>query len=81
MKPEPVTVTISNDPATLGSEATAEDLERYAENLASYLNDDFEGLEISVELGSVFRSVATHDGVAERVQEIECSDEWTQLAQ
>jgi hypothetical protein len=80
MAKEPVTVTISNDPATLGSDATQRDIEQYAIKLAAYLNDDFEGLDISVKLDSVYRSTSTHQGVEERVREIESSDEWIALA-
>ena len=76
---EPVTVTISDDPATLGSEATKADLEQYAVNLQARLNDDFVGLDIEVRLGSVFRSNATHEGVEEHVRDIEGGNEWLSL--
>jgi hypothetical protein len=77
MTKEPVTVTISDDPATLGSDAVQSDLDRYAINLAAHLNRQFNGLNISVVLGSVFDSIATDALVEEHVREIDSSDEWT----
>ena len=76
---EPVTVTISNDPASIGDEATPEELEQYAINLQGRLNDDFNELDIDVRLGSVFTSTATHPGVEEHVRDIESGNEWLDL--
>jgi hypothetical protein len=82
---EPVTVTISDDPRSLGCEATAADLETYRGRLETYLNNDselnydFGPFQIEVKTGSVYDSTATHPAVENRVSEIEGGDEWLGL--
>lgn len=76
---EPVTVIISDDPRSLGSDATAADLETYRGRLEQFLNDEFELFDIEVKTGDQFTSTATHPAVEESVTEIEGSDEWLGL--
>ena len=75
-----IQVTISNDPTTLGPDATADDLQAYAAALESMLTSEFGARDyIVVRTGSVERSEATDADVERRVHEIESSDEWTQI--
>ena len=53
---EPVTVTISRDPATIGDEGTLEELYQYANNLQARLRDDFVGLDIIVDVCDVLEA-------------------------
>lgn len=79
------TVTISSDPATLGHEATTQDVLRYGGNLASLLTEEFD-TEIEVEFALVASSRVAcphspqlEDAIYRRVETIEQGDEWTLL--
>jgi len=76
---ESVTVTISDDPSSLGCEATAADLETYRWRLEQRLNDEFELFDIEVRTGSVYTSTATHPAVEELLEEIERGNVWSDL--
>jgi len=74
-----VTVTISDDPSSLGCEATADDLETYRGRLEQRLNDAFELFDIEVRTGDQFTSTATHPAVEELLEEIERGNVWSDL--
>jgi len=76
---EPVTVTISDDPSSLGCEATADDLETYRGRLEQRLNDEFKLFNVAVKTGSVYTSTATHPAVEGLLEEIERGNVWSDL--
>ena len=84
-KPE-LEIVISNDPMTLGPDATRKDLEAFGEALAERVAEEFD-CKVQVRRDSVSRSeVWTSTGhyelaveVEEWLHEFERSDEWTAL--
>lgn len=78
-----IEITISNDPLTLGTDATRDDLETFGEALAETLAEEF-NCATRCRLASVSRSTAgTTDGdyelaarVEERLHQIEGGEEW-----
>jgi hypothetical protein len=79
-------ITISNDPSTLGQDATEDDLETFSEALADRVADEF-GCGCRCRLASVSRStVGTTDGnydlaaqAESWLHEFERGDEWIAL--
>ena len=79
-------IVISNDPATLGPDATREDLEAFGEALADRVAEEFD-CKVQVYRLSVSRSqvwtTTGHYELAAKVErwlhEFERSDEWTAL--
>lgn len=75
----PVTVYISDDPSTLGSDAAEADLDRYAGNLADHLAEQF-GRPIEVETTAGLRGCPTDEDIHAAVVDIESGDAWSALA-
>lgn len=77
-----ITVYIDQDPSSLGPDATREDIDCYAENLAAHLSERF-GIPIEVEptLGGEragFKCLA-RDDINEYMRELEAGDGWLAL--
>jgi len=73
-------VYIDDDPATLGDDATSEDLDSYAQGLADRLAQVF-GCAIEVEqvTGGGRTPCPTHDEIDEYVRDLQSGDGWIDL--
>ena len=79
-----VNITVSSDLATLGSEATESDLERYTAGLARLIAREFGcGVEVDTDCVSSTKvecaNNALRERISDRVREIESGDEWVSL--
>jgi len=77
-----VTIYIDSDASGLGPDATQDDLEQYAQNLATHIAERFPGRDVTVtqELGGGPRGYCPEDEeIAEYVRDLEAGDEWTEL--
>lgn len=73
-------VTISSDPRTLGPDATAKDVERYAANLRADLMRRFKR-HVDVRIGNVADTKANCEDVLEYIQHLERGDGWISLTE
>ena len=76
-----LTVYIDQDYLTLGPDATQDDLDRYAQNLAKHLAKKFPGNTIEVEqvLGGKRNPCPANEEISEYVRELQSGDGWTEL--
>lgn len=76
-----ITVYIDNDPASLGTEATREDVDGYARNLAAYLSARFElAVDVKPVLGGgPLGRCPDNDEIADHVDELHASNKWLDL--
>lgn len=73
------TIYISNDPTTLGPDATSDDLSRYADNIRQGAIDTFDLDECVVNVGSVARSDSDVPEIREWLRDLEAGDGWLQF--
>lgn len=76
--PRSCTVTISDDFATLGPDATKRDLRAYADNLRTHLEERFGGY-VQVRTGSVASASSDCEDIEEYVHHLERGDGWIAL--
>lgn len=79
-----VQITISNDPITIGDNASREDLEAYGKQLAEEMSLEF-NCDCYYSLASCIKSSAKCSdsdlelAIQDRVREIECGDQWIEV--
>jgi hypothetical protein len=78
-----ITVYIDSDYLALGCDATQDDLDTYAQNLAEHLVTQFPGKTIEVEqkLGGGRTPCPENEEIDEYVRDFQAGDDWTDLLQ
>jgi hypothetical protein len=73
-----VTIRLSSDVSTLGPDADRDDLDRYGENLAELISEEFR-VRVHVTYGTTLRTECDDDEILERIRNIEGGDMWLTL--